>query len=95
MTLTVTGSQAVGPWWLSFDVPGASDLSVTGANWLPSGADSGTASGPAAPAGDLAQGAGQADVVTFVVDGDGEPNGPVHCVFHDAQGRFSPEFSPS
>jgi hypothetical protein len=95
MTLTVTSSQAVGAWWLSFEVPGASALSVTGASWESTGTDSGTASGQAAPVGDLAPGAGQPDVVTFVVDGDGHPDGPVNCVFHDVQGKFSPEFSQS
>jgi hypothetical protein len=47
MTLTVTSDHALGPWGLSFEIPGATGLSVTGANWQPLGLHGGTASGPA------------------------------------------------
>jgi hypothetical protein len=46
MTFTVTSDHALGSWGLSFEIPGATDLSVTGANWQPLGLHGGTASGP-------------------------------------------------
>jgi hypothetical protein len=47
MTFSMSSSEPIGNWKLTFDIPGATDLSVSGASWQPSGTDGGTASGPA------------------------------------------------
>ncbi len=105
MTLTLTSDRAIGPWQLAFEIPGATDLSVSGAIWRASGTDGGTASGPAVggspnsgqpPAGDAASagghsaGGGQNYVVTFTVSGKGEPTvAPQHCSYNGAPCHFS------
>jgi hypothetical protein len=105
MTFTVTSNHAIGPWQLAFEIPGATNLSVTGATWRASGTDGGTASGPAvgstpnssqspsAAAGGAGSGSGggaQSAVVTFVVVGEGAPSvAPGHCVFNNSPCQFT------
>jgi hypothetical protein len=99
MTFTMRSRQPLGDWRLSFDIPGATDLSVTDANWAPSGTDGGTASGsvlggsaqgPPDSAGGDSAGSGQSDVVSFVVDGKGQPTvAPDHCSFDGSPCQFS------
>jgi hypothetical protein len=95
MTLTVPTDHADGSWQLAFEIPGATDLTISGATWQPSGTDGGTA-GPL-PAGSTANSgqpysgpaAGQA---SFIVDGRGEPSvAPDNCSFGGATCHFSEE----
>jgi hypothetical protein len=86
MTFTMTSSQPIGDWRLSFDIPGATDLTVTGASWQPSGTDGGTASGLAAGS---TPNSGQ---TSFVVRGMGEPTAaPDNCSFGGATCHFTEE----
>ncbi len=89
MTITVTSDHPIGAWQLSFEIPGATDLSVEGASWRASGTDGGTASGPGDAPSQSAVGQ-QADVVSFVVDGKGQlAVAPDHCYFNGSSCQFS------
>jgi hypothetical protein len=56
MVLTVTGKKAIGNWQLSFVIPGASNISVLGADWKKSGTDGVSASGSTFGDGDAPSG---------------------------------------
>jgi hypothetical protein len=47
LALTVRAKKPIGSWRLEFVIPGAANLSVSGASWHPTGDDGGTASGTA------------------------------------------------
>lgn len=99
MVLTVTGKHAIGAWQLTFVIPGATAVSVVGANWQPSGTDGGTASGTTLGASHGTQLSaavdghhghdGQQNVVSVVVQGTGQPKAPTGCVFNGATCQFS------
>jgi hypothetical protein len=106
MLLTVTSKRAIRTWRLSFVIPGAADVKVVNANWLPSASDGGTASsttvgsgGPggaysASPSAGTTVGdnpaSGAPDVVSLVVTGDGTPAAPQNCSFDGTACQFSP-----
>jgi hypothetical protein len=100
MQITIRASHSLGPWKLSFVIPGATDVYVPDARWVQSGTDGGTASNyysgtessDSAPiSGHQSGGAVSSHdgyTVEFQVRGSGTPRAPTHCFYDGVACQF-------
>jgi hypothetical protein len=101
MQITITASHSLGPWRLSFVIPGATGVYVPDARWKPSGTNGGTASNyfSGTESSDYApisgyQSGGAAGssrygyTVQFQVRGSGTPGVPTHCFYDGVACQF-------
>jgi hypothetical protein len=90
--ITVTGKNAPHAWQLAFAMPGDKITYVTGATWLPSGSDRGTASPQPGQPGQWGGSTGERGdrhVISFTVLGQGTPAMPTRCTFNNAACSFA------
>jgi hypothetical protein len=98
MEISVSGSHAIGPWQLTFVIPGRYITSVAGANWQRSGVDGVIASGYVTTAGsysrdgqggDSSDGSRDQRFIQFIVTGAGTAAPPGGCFYNSAQCHFT------
>jgi hypothetical protein len=98
--ISVTGRHRPSEWKLTFAMPGDQITAVTGADWQPSGAGSGTASAPSGSPDGAWPGTNhrdggdqfaqdQRDGISFLVVGQGRHVVPRSCTFNGARCTFS------
>ena len=105
LLLTVTGKKAIGTWTLSFQIPGATNVTVLEAT--PELPDTGTPVASATPGGSrtttpspepspgssagatAANGVDSADTLYLVVKGEGAAEPPADCTFDDVSCNFT------
>jgi hypothetical protein len=99
ITIRGLSSAPGGNWRLAISYPGARIVSVQGAGWQPSGADSGVAQGASGqssegPGGPGGQGGnGSQDGAQLVVTVNGQPTQPSGCTFNGTPCSFTPSGS--